>query len=99
MLSGVIPDESELTAGARIEPSKQYGFFTDTTVCIGCKACEVACKEWNNLPADNLGLTGQSYDNTGGAVRRIPGATSPSSKKPDADRLRGDTQRRSKAAG
>jgi formate dehydrogenase iron-sulfur subunit len=34
-------------------------------VCIGCKACEAACKEWNNLPADNLGLTGQSYDNTG----------------------------------
>ncbi len=34
-------------------------------MCIGCKACEVACKEWNNLPADNIGLTGQSYDNTG----------------------------------
>src|SRR6202007_908299 len=61
----VIPNESEMTAGVRIEPGKSYGFFTDTTVCIGCKACEVACKEWNNLPADNLGLTGQSYDNTG----------------------------------
>ena len=31
------------------------GFFTDTTVCIGCKACEVACKEWNQLPATNGG--------------------------------------------
>jgi formate dehydrogenase iron-sulfur subunit len=61
----VIPDESELTAGVRIVPGRAYGFFTDTTVCIGCKACEVACKEWNNLPADNVGLTGQSYDNTG----------------------------------
>jgi len=61
----MIPNESELTAGVRIEPGKSYGFFTDTTLCIGCKACEVACKEWNNLPADNLGLTGQSYDNTG----------------------------------
>jgi len=61
----MIPDESELTAGVVIEPGKQYGFFTDTTVCIGCKACEVACKEWNNLPADNVGLTGHSYDNTG----------------------------------
>jgi formate dehydrogenase iron-sulfur subunit len=43
------------------------GFFTDTTVCIGCKACEVACKEWNQLPARNGGvgtLSGQSYDNT-----------------------------------
>ncbi len=62
---GVIPNESEITAGVRIEPGRSYGFFTDTTVCIGCKACEVACKEWNNLPADNIGLTGQSYDNTG----------------------------------
>ncbi|HZS83563.1 MAG TPA: 4Fe-4S dicluster domain-containing protein [Stellaceae bacterium] len=63
-LPGVIPDESELTAGVRIEAGKRYGFFTDTTLCIGCKACEVACKEWNALPADNLGLTGRSYDNT-----------------------------------
>ena len=61
----LIANESELTAHVRIEPGRSYGFFTDTTVCIGCKACEVACKEWNNLPADNLGLTGQSYDNTG----------------------------------
>jgi formate dehydrogenase iron-sulfur subunit len=40
------------------------GFFTDTSVCIGCKACEVACKEWNAIPADGLELTGMSYDNT-----------------------------------
>jgi formate dehydrogenase iron-sulfur subunit len=40
------------------------GFFTDTTVCIGCKACEVACKEWNQLPGDGLVFTGMSYDNT-----------------------------------
>ncbi|MFG3224560.1 4Fe-4S dicluster domain-containing protein [Kitasatospora sp. NPDC048194] len=42
------------------------GFFTDTSVCIGCKACEVACKEWNAIPEDGLELTGMSYDNTGG---------------------------------
>src|ERR671920_1374758 len=40
------------------------GFLTDTTVCIGCKACEVACKQWNQLPADGYELTGDSYDNT-----------------------------------
>ncbi|MBO0778535.1 MAG: 4Fe-4S dicluster domain-containing protein [Ktedonobacteraceae bacterium] len=40
------------------------GFFTDTTLCIGCKACEVACKQWNQLPADGYQLTGNSYDNT-----------------------------------
>lgn len=42
----------------------KMGFFTDTTVCIGCKACEVACKQWNQLPADGYALTGNSYDNT-----------------------------------
>jgi len=41
------------------------GFYTDTTVCIGCKACEVACKQWNQLPADGFDWTGNSYDNTG----------------------------------
>ena len=50
------------------DPPPRKGFFTDTSVCIGCKACEVACKEWNLLPADDAGsmdLLGLSYDNTG----------------------------------
>jgi formate dehydrogenase iron-sulfur subunit len=50
------------------EHPERVGFFTDTSVCIGCKACEVACKEWNGLPepdSDVLTLTGMSYDNTG----------------------------------
>jgi formate dehydrogenase iron-sulfur subunit len=42
----------------------RVGFFTDTSVCIGCKACEVACKEWNHVPSENNGLTGDSYDNS-----------------------------------
>jgi formate dehydrogenase iron-sulfur subunit len=47
--------------------AEAMGFYTDTTVCIGCKACEVACKEWNQLPATNGGantISGDSYDNT-----------------------------------
>ena len=40
------------------------GFFTDTSICIGCKACEVACKEWNRVPASPSGFSGHSYDNT-----------------------------------
>jgi formate dehydrogenase iron-sulfur subunit len=46
------------------EAKERVGFFTDTTVCIGCKACEVACKEWNVIPEDGLVWTGESYDNT-----------------------------------
>src|SRR5580704_7617074 len=64
-LSGPLADVSG-DAGYREHPPR-VGFFTDTSVCIGCKACEVACKEWNGLPdthGDVLSLTGMSYDNT-----------------------------------
>lgn len=47
------------------DTKSQVGFFTDATLCIGCKACEVACKEWNQLPDDGFVFTGMSYDNTG----------------------------------
>ncbi|MGN6130038.1 MAG: 4Fe-4S dicluster domain-containing protein [Nocardioidaceae bacterium] len=52
-------------SGYRDHPPRM-GFFTDTSVCIGCKACEVACKEWNHVPEDGLNFTGMSYDNTEG---------------------------------
>ncbi len=61
--------------GARIDPAARsgyehppprVGFFTDTSLCIGCKACEVACKEWNQVPEDGLDFTGMSFDNTQG---------------------------------
>jgi formate dehydrogenase iron-sulfur subunit len=52
-------------AGHPADHPPRKGFFTDTSVCIGCKACEVACKEWNLLPDDGFDLLGLSYDNTG----------------------------------
>jgi formate dehydrogenase iron-sulfur subunit len=51
-------------ASGHTDHPPRMGFFTDTSVCIGCKACEVACKEWNAVPDDGLKLTGMSYDNT-----------------------------------
>jgi formate dehydrogenase iron-sulfur subunit len=48
------------------DPPPRMGFFTDTSICIGCKACEVACKEWNSVPDDGYAFLGLSYDNTGG---------------------------------
>ena len=47
-----------------IQPGEVTAFFTDSTLCIGCKACEVACKEWNGIDEDGLQLSGFSYDNT-----------------------------------
>lgn len=60
-------------ANALTEKADQHGyesyqrmaFFTDTSICIGCKACEVACKEWNRNPVEGYAVTGNSYDNTG----------------------------------
>src|SRR5213595_2437283 len=48
-----------------VRDNVEVGFFTDPTVCIGCKACEVACKEWNYVPDDGYVWSGNSYDNTG----------------------------------
>src|SRR6266436_5767823 len=48
-----------------IKPGESYGFFTDTSICIGCKACEVACKEWNQLEGNSPKFLADSYDNTG----------------------------------
>src|SRR5438876_4373226 len=48
-----------------LAPQAAMGFFTDTSLCIGCKACEIACKQWNQLPASDPVWTGSSYDNTG----------------------------------
>jgi formate dehydrogenase iron-sulfur subunit len=63
-LSGPLADVAG-EAGHHDHPPRM-GFFTDTSVCIGCKACEVACKEWNAIPEDGLTFTGMSYDNTQG---------------------------------
>jgi formate dehydrogenase iron-sulfur subunit len=60
-----LPDDPA-TAGGYEDHPKRVGFFTDTSVCIGCKACEVACKEWNGIPDDGGEFTGMSYDNTVG---------------------------------
>jgi len=74
-----------------------HGFFTDTSICIGCKACEVACKQWNQLPADDVHWSGTGYDNTGSLsatswrhvkfVERFPAAARASTRESDLERL------------
>jgi formate dehydrogenase iron-sulfur subunit len=58
-------DTSASTASYGAEAKPRVGFFTDTSLCIGCKACEVACKEWNRVPESSHGFTAESYDNSG----------------------------------
>jgi formate dehydrogenase iron-sulfur subunit len=63
-LSGPVEDVTGQSGYPAGHPPRM-GFFTDTSVCIGCKACEVACKEWNLVPESGMDLLGSSYDNTG----------------------------------
>jgi formate dehydrogenase iron-sulfur subunit len=60
------PEPDVAGDAGHVDHPQRMGFFTDTSVCIGCKACEVACKEWNAIPDDGLTFTGMSYDNSSG---------------------------------
>ncbi|BEP11763.1 4Fe-4S dicluster domain-containing protein [Acidothermaceae bacterium B102] len=62
MLYGLQPEVAK--DSGHVDAPPRMGFFTDTSLCIGCKACEVACKEWNDVPEDGINFTGMSYDNT-----------------------------------
>jgi formate dehydrogenase iron-sulfur subunit len=59
------PDPHVASSAGWTDAPARKGFFTDTSICIGCKACEVACKEWNGIPDTGFDLLGSSYDNTG----------------------------------
>jgi len=61
-----MPGQNPAVAAGHEEAPPRVGFFTDTTLCIGCKACEVACKTWNEVPEDGIKLTGMSFDNSVG---------------------------------
>jgi formate dehydrogenase iron-sulfur subunit len=66
LLDGLLEQGDPAGSSGYAEHPPRMGFFTDTSLCIGCKACEVACKEWNQIPEDGLNWTGHSHDNTGG---------------------------------
>jgi formate dehydrogenase iron-sulfur subunit len=62
----LLPDGGDPAgASGHADHPPRMGFFTDTSICIGCKACEVACKEWNSVPEDGLNWAGRSHDNSG----------------------------------
>jgi len=58
------PTDPSASSGYGEDHPARKGFFTDTSICIGCKACEVACKEWNEVPSDHFDMLGSSYDNS-----------------------------------
>jgi formate dehydrogenase iron-sulfur subunit len=49
-------------SGKPTAPTDAIVQFIDTSKCIGCKACQVSCKQWHQLPAEETVFTG-SYSN------------------------------------
>lgn len=44
--------------------AKTKAFLIDTTKCTGCRGCQVACKQWNQLPAEKTSFfSGEGYQN------------------------------------
>ena len=96
------PDPMGTDPAARaghVDHPPRMGFFTDTSICIGCKACEVACKEWNAVPEDGLSLSGMSYDNTvsPGRVHLAPRCVHREAGRRRGGRALADVQRRVQA--
>jgi formate dehydrogenase iron-sulfur subunit len=45
-----------------VRQSAEIAKLIDVTTCIGCKACQVACMEWNDI-RDEVGTCAGTYDN------------------------------------
>ncbi|MDR2869106.1 MAG: 4Fe-4S dicluster domain-containing protein [Deferribacteraceae bacterium] len=41
---------------------QKYGFYIDMTRCLGCRACQLACKDKNNLPENVLFRQVRTYE-------------------------------------
>ncbi|MHB8508283.1 MAG: 4Fe-4S dicluster domain-containing protein [Candidatus Dormibacteria bacterium] len=64
-ITPLLPLSNPWDFGTPPPAAEPMGFLTDATLCIGCKACEVACKQWNGLADDGMNFEANSYDNTG----------------------------------
>jgi Fe-S-cluster-containing dehydrogenase component len=59
--SAVLVGDAE--AREQVPPSPEaVGMLFDSTLCIGCRACQTACKTANRLPADAVAADGGVYD-------------------------------------
>ncbi len=55
-------------SGLRMQRDVKVCKLIDTTTCIGCKACEVACVEWNDMPFQSHHFRQHLPDHAGNAL-------------------------------
>ena len=58
----IIARSATTTVPPSVRTQEEVAKLIDTTKCIGCKACQVACSEWNEL-RDDVGHNLGTYDN------------------------------------
>ncbi|MFB4391945.1 MULTISPECIES: formate dehydrogenase subunit beta [unclassified Pseudomonas] len=58
----IIARSATTTVPSSVRQQQEVAKLIDTTKCIGCKACQVACSEWNEL-RDEVGHNHGTYDN------------------------------------
>lgn len=58
------PKDALASERSEIDANNHFSMLYDTTLCVGCKACQNACKEWNGNPAepDETGLYDAPYE-------------------------------------
>jgi hypothetical protein len=64
LLFGAATSSKADASSFTLTQSKGKAMLYDALKCVGCRACQNACKEWNNLPAESTGY-GDIYDNPG----------------------------------
>ena len=52
--NALCPQKLKAESGQGTKGEELIGVLIDTTRCIGCRRCEAACAEINNLPAPDL---------------------------------------------
>ena len=58
----IIARSATTTLPPSVRQQEEVAKLIDTTQCIGCKACQVACSEWNEL-RDEVGHNHGTFDN------------------------------------
>ena len=53
---------AEITPPPGVRKPIEIAKLIDVTTCIGCKACQMACSEWNDI-RDEIGINHGVYDN------------------------------------
>ena len=51
-MSGVLLSNKDALASEGVDLENGVAMLYDTTLCVGCRACQTACKEWNGNPAE-----------------------------------------------